>query len=160
LRPSAALRVDEGCMRGSKKDGRRSAMASEGLYIAVMMALVNDVARTSMQGARCGGGVRAACNDAGQGRGCDGPHPSMWRRRPRPLSFGWTTHSSFTPQHVHVACTRSLDAPLFLLILRHRGRGSMASNKKSGLTGYLPDILMAAAAVRSRFSRVQSTGPF
>jgi hypothetical protein len=24
----------------------------------------------------------------------------------------------------------------------------MASNKKSGLTGYLPDILMAAAAVR------------
>jgi hypothetical protein len=27
----------------------------------------------------------------------------------------------------------------------------MASNKKSGLTGYLPDILMAAAAVRSRF---------
>jgi hypothetical protein len=26
----------------------------------------------------------------------------------------------------------------------------MASNKKSGLTGYLPDILMAAAAVRSR----------
>jgi hypothetical protein len=26
----------------------------------------------------------------------------------------------------------------------------MASNKKSGLTGYLPDILMAAAAVRLR----------
>jgi hypothetical protein len=26
----------------------------------------------------------------------------------------------------------------------------MASNKKSGLTGYLPDILMAAAAVRRR----------
>ena len=27
---------------------------------------------------------------------------------------------------------------------------SMASNKKSSLTGYLPDILMAAAAVCSR----------
>jgi hypothetical protein len=26
----------------------------------------------------------------------------------------------------------------------------MASNKKSSLTGYLPDILMAAAAVRAR----------
>lgn len=27
----------------------------------------------------------------------------------------------------------------------------MASNKKSSLTGYLPDILMAAAAARSPF---------
>jgi hypothetical protein len=37
LRPSAAVRVEDGCMRGSKKDGRRSAMASEGRYIAAML---------------------------------------------------------------------------------------------------------------------------
>jgi hypothetical protein len=101
-----------------------------------------------MQGARCGGGVSAACNDAGQGRGCDGIQ--QCGGADLVLSFGWTTHSSFTPQHVHVACTFAVDAPLFLLIHRHCGRGSMASNKKSGLTGYLPDILMAAAAVRLR----------
>jgi hypothetical protein len=55
LRPSAALRVEDGCMRGSKKDGRRSAIASEGLYIAAMVALVNSVAREERW--RCGGGV-------------------------------------------------------------------------------------------------------
>jgi hypothetical protein len=37
LRPSVALRVEDGCMRGSTKDGRRSAMASEGLYIAAII---------------------------------------------------------------------------------------------------------------------------
>lgn len=35
-RPSGALRVDEGCMRGSMNDGRRSAMTSLGLYIAAI----------------------------------------------------------------------------------------------------------------------------
>jgi hypothetical protein len=43
-RPSGALRVDEGCMRGSMNEGRRSAMASLGLYIAAM-AMVNMAAR-------------------------------------------------------------------------------------------------------------------
>jgi hypothetical protein len=37
VRPSCALRLEHGCMRGSRKDGRRRAMASEGLYMAVIM---------------------------------------------------------------------------------------------------------------------------
>lgn len=40
VRPSGGvLRFEEGCMRGSKKDGRRSAIASVGLYMAVIVAV-------------------------------------------------------------------------------------------------------------------------
>lgn len=38
-RPMCVLRLEEGCMRGSRKDGRRSAIASVGLYIAVIVAV-------------------------------------------------------------------------------------------------------------------------
>jgi hypothetical protein len=37
VRARCVLRLDMGCMRGRRKDGRRSAMASVGLYIAVMV---------------------------------------------------------------------------------------------------------------------------
>jgi hypothetical protein len=52
----------------------------------------------------------------------------------------------FSPQHPFLAIFSR--APIYHCSGLNRG-DIMASNKKSGLTGYLPDILMAAAAVRS-----------
>ena len=48
VRPSGALRLELGWMRGSKKDGRSREIASVGLYIA---AIVNEAARE----AQCAG---------------------------------------------------------------------------------------------------------
>jgi hypothetical protein len=62
-------------------------MASEGLYIAAMVALVNSVAREERW--RCGGGVvYHAGNDAGQGRGCGGPPINQCGGADLVLSFG------------------------------------------------------------------------
>jgi hypothetical protein len=59
-----------------------------------------------------------------------------------------TTHALATSR----PGTRSLGTlPRQFQIAEHRAKakhGTMSSNKKSSLTGYLPDILMAAAAVR------------
>jgi hypothetical protein len=81
-------------MRGSKKDGRRSAMASEGLYMAAMIALVNGVARAryarrkmrrwsgcSVQRAMMRAKAEAAAGRIHQCGGAD-----------LVLSFGWPTH--------------------------------------------------------------------
>jgi hypothetical protein len=68
---------------------------------------------------------------------------------PTVLSFG-TDNALQIHTPTRPTPSLALDVPLFSLIRKTSWGGSMASNKKSGLTGYLPDILMAAAAVRSR----------
>ena len=90
--------------------------------------------------------------DAGQGRGrgCTPAGCIASVAADVVLSFGQPTHSTLHAPHLRPAI-HSLSARVFAAIVTAaRLRGTMASNKKSGLTGYLPDILMAAAAVRSR----------
>lgn len=61
VRPSGVLRVEEGCMRGSRKDGRRSAMASLGRYTAAIVAVKNGFARVRLALPQCGA-HDAACD--------------------------------------------------------------------------------------------------
>jgi hypothetical protein len=141
VRPRCAFRDDEVCMRGRRKDGRRSAMASLGLYMAAMIAEVNALTReafavkmrrwSSCELRRCGPRprLRAAC----------GGGPKFWVNNALKIKHSTLQHPvlSIFPR-----------APIYHCSGLNRG-DIMASNKKSGLTGYLPDILMAAAAVRS-----------
>jgi hypothetical protein len=81
-----------------------------------------------------------------QDRGCDWPHPCSLVVAVG-LNFGSNNalNVDVDPPHLIPTVPSQPHAPLNRYTTQ---RGTMASNKKSGLTGYLPDILMAAAAVR------------
>jgi hypothetical protein len=82
---------------------------------------------------------------AEQGRGCNGPHPCTMSavaadRRP---NFWVANAFKLDTSNSDPTLPHTTHAPLL-----PSTPPRMASNKKSSLTGYLPDILMAAAAVR------------
>jgi hypothetical protein len=146
VRLRAVFLVEDGCMRGSRKDGRRSAIASVGLYIAVIVGTVNVVAceRWSSRG----GGAREVNARSMQMR-AKAEAAGRWVAADVVVNFGRPTHCRSTFQASPTQSSTS-HAPFSSLFAERASNGKMASNKKSGLTGYLPDILMAAAAVRSR----------
>lgn len=82
------------------------------------------------------------------------PRPRLARGRACVAADVVLTFGGQRIQH-HFTLTTPQSLPLLTRWSSHLNSGnnwgvSMASNKKSSLTGYLPDILMAAAAVRSR----------
>jgi hypothetical protein len=57
MRPICALRFEAGCMRGRRNVGRKSAMASVGLYMVAMVTVVACARRGSRYAMRSGARV-------------------------------------------------------------------------------------------------------
>lgn len=133
MRLRADFFVEDGCMRGSRKDGRRSAIASVGLYIAVIVGTMNVVARERWS--RRGGGAREVNARSMQMR-AKAEAAGRWVAADVVVNFGRPTHCRSTFQAsptqsptfsraVHFFDSRqSIRAPRWLRIRRAASRAT------------------------------------